>query len=121
MKVIKTTIPGLLIIEPQVSGDELGFFLQTYHFARYRDEAGLVGEYVQDNHSRSSRGVLRSLHFQKIKPQGKLVRCILGEVYDSSDEGGIAWNDPALAIPWPVTDPKLSGKDKTHPNFFELT
>lgn len=82
MKVITTSIPDLIIIEPKVFGDERGFFMETYHAARYRDEADITSEYVQDNHSRSSRGVLRGLHFQKTKPQGKLVRCILGEIYD---------------------------------------
>ena len=176
MKVIKTSIPGLIIIEPKVFGDQRGFFMETYHAARYRDEAGITSEYVQDNHSRSSRGVLRGLHFQKTKTQGKLLRCIFGEIYDVAvdlrkgsptygqweavtlsaenkrqisvpagfahgfqvvseiaeveykctdfydpgDEGGIAWNDPMLSIPWPVSVPILSAKDLSHPYLSDL-
>ncbi len=176
MKVIRTSIPDLIIIEPKIFGDERGFFMETYHAVRYRDEAGITGEFVQDNHSRSSRGVLRGLHFQKTNPQGKLLRCILGEIYDvavdlrkgsptygqweavtlsaenkrqlsvpagfahgfqvvseiaeveykctnfydPSDEGGIAWNDPTLSIPWPVSNPILSAKDLSHPNLSDL-
>jgi dTDP-4-dehydrorhamnose 3,5-epimerase len=176
MKIITTSIPDLIIIEPKVFGDERGFFMETYHADRYRDEAGLTADYVQDNHSRSSRGVLRGLHFQISKPQGKLIRCILGEIYDvvvdlrkgsttygqweaitlsaenkhqfavpagfahgfqvvseiaeveykctdfydPGDEGGIAWNDPMLSIPWPVSDPILSAKDLSHPNLSDL-
>lgn len=176
MKVIRTSIPDLIIIEPQVFGDERGFFMETYHASRYRNEAGIARGFVQDNHSRSSRGVLRGLHFQKSKPQGKLIRCILGEIYDVAvdlrkgsltygrweavilsaenkrqfsvpagfahgfqvisemaeveykcndfydpgDEGGIAWNDPTLCIPWPVCQPILSAKDLSHPNISDL-
>jgi len=71
-----------VIIEPKVFGDERGFFLETYQAERYADLAGITSSFVQDNHSRSSRGVLRGLHFQKTKPQGKLVRVAKGEVYD---------------------------------------
>ena len=63
-------------------GDERGFFLETFHAARYAESAGINLPFVQDNHSRSSKGVLRGLHFQKTKPQGKLVRVVRGEVYD---------------------------------------
>tara|TARA_B110000503_G_scaffold63174_1_gene99881 strand:- start:103 stop:639 length:537 start_codon:yes stop_codon:yes gene_type:complete len=82
MKVIETNIRGCVIIEPTVFGDERGFFLETFHAARYADSAGINLPFVQDNHSRSSRQVLRGLHFQKTKPQGKLVRVVRGEVYD---------------------------------------
>jgi dTDP-4-dehydrorhamnose 3,5-epimerase len=82
MKVIETNIRGCVIIEPTVFGDERGFFLETFHAARYAESAGINLPFVQDNHSRSSKGVLRGLHFQKTKPQGKLVRVVRGEVYD---------------------------------------
>lgn len=82
MNVIDTEIPEVKIIEPKVFGDERGFFLETFQAKRYRDEAGINLEFVQDNYSRSSKGVLRGLHFQKKNPQGKLVRVVRGEVYD---------------------------------------
>ncbi|MCZ4253668.1 dTDP-4-dehydrorhamnose 3,5-epimerase [Pseudoalteromonas shioyasakiensis] len=81
MKVTKTKIKDLLIIEPQVFGDERGFFYETFQSSRYK-EAGIAEEFVQDNRSRSSYGVLRGLHFQKTKPQGKLVTVTDGEVFD---------------------------------------
>ena len=77
-----TRLNDCLIIEPTVYGDERGFFLESYHVSRYLDLAGISIPFVQDNHSRSSKGVLRGLHFQKTKPQGKLVRVVSGEVYD---------------------------------------
>ena len=82
MNVIKTKLQGCVIIEPKVFGDERGFFLETFQAERYADLAGITSSFVQDNHSRSSRGVLRGLHFQKTKPQGKLVRVVKGGVYD---------------------------------------
>ena len=82
MKVQKTKLEGVVIIEPKVFGDERGFFLESYHETRYREQAGIKETFVQDNHSRSSKGVLRGLHFQKTKPQGKLVRVSQGEVFD---------------------------------------
>jgi dTDP-4-dehydrorhamnose 3,5-epimerase len=81
MKLISTSLPGVLIIEPRVFRDERGFFLETYHAERYR-EAGLDATFVQDNHSRSMRGTLRGLHWQAERPQGKLVRVLVGEIYD---------------------------------------
>lgn len=175
MNIIKTKLHGVVIIEPKVFGDERGFFLETFHSERYRD-AGIDITFVQDNHSRSSGGVLRGLHFQKTKPQGKLVRVVRGEVfdvavdirkdsvtfgqwegvvlsednkrqfyvppgfahgfvtlsktadfeykctdyYDPSDEGSIRWNDPDIAINWPITLPKLSEKDEIAPLFKEF-
>ena len=74
-------IRGLTVIEPTVHGDERGYFLETYS-RRDLEEAGLDYTFVQDNESKSSKGVLRGLHFQKEHPQGKLVRAVLGEVYD---------------------------------------
>ena len=81
MKVIETDLPGVLIIEPKVHGDARGFFIETWHASRYA-EHGLPERFVQDNHSRSSRGVLRGLHYQLQQPQGKLVRVTQGEVFD---------------------------------------
>lgn len=82
MNVIKTKLKDCVIIEPKIFGDERGFFLETFKADRYADLAGIALPFVQDNHSRSSKGVLRGLHFQKTKPQGKLVRVVRGEVYD---------------------------------------
>ncbi len=82
MKVIKTKLKDCVIIEPKVFGDERGFFLETFEAKRYADLAGITSPFVQDNHSRSAKSVLRGLHFQKNKPQGKLVRVVKGEVYD---------------------------------------
>ena len=82
MNIIQTSLRDCVIIEPKVFGDERGFFLETFQARRYADIAGIDLPFVQDNHSRSSKGVLRGLHFQKTKPQGKLVRVVSGEVYD---------------------------------------
>lgn len=82
MKIIETSIPDLKIIEPKVFGDERGFFLETFQATRYQEVIGNDLIFVQDNHSRSSKNVLRGLHFQKNKPQGKLVRVVRGEVFD---------------------------------------
>ena len=82
MKISHSKLKDCVIIEPCVFGDERGFFLETFQAVRYEQEAGIDLPFVQDNHSRSARGVLRGLHFQKTKPQGKLVRVVLGEVYD---------------------------------------
>ena len=82
MKITRTKINGCLVIEPKVFGDERGFFLETFQAERYKEMAGIELSFVQDNHSRSTKGVLRGLHFQKTKPQGKLVRVVRGEVFD---------------------------------------
>ncbi|MDA0843609.1 MAG: dTDP-4-dehydrorhamnose 3,5-epimerase [Bacteroidetes bacterium] len=82
MKVIETKLKDCVIIEPNVFGDERGFFLETFQAERYAAQAGIILPFVQDNHSRSARGVLRGLHFQINKPQGKLIRVVKGEVYD---------------------------------------
>jgi dTDP-4-dehydrorhamnose 3,5-epimerase len=175
MKLIPTSLPGVSIIEPRVFRDERGFFLETYHAQRYR-EAGLDVAFVQDNHSRSTRGTLRGLHWQAERPQGKLVRVLVGEIYDvavdirpdsptfgqwvgftlSADnfrqawippgfahgfcvtsevaeveykctdfydppsERGLIWNDPEVAIAWPIQDPILSERDKNHPRLSAL-
>ena len=176
MNVIETNIPDVKIIEPRVFGDDRGFFLETFQSDRYRQQLNIDLDFVQDNHSRSAYGVLRGLHFQKQKPQGKLVRVVRGEVfdvavdirpgsptygqwagvllseenkrqfwvppgfahgfvvtsesadfeykctdyYDLSDEGAIRWNDPDLAIEWPVENPILSAKDADAPLFKAL-
>lgn len=176
MNVIETKLPGVKIIEPKVFGDERGFFLETFQEARYQELAGINLRFVQDNHSRSTKGVLRGLHYQKTKPQGKLVRAVSGEVYDvavdidpnsptygayegvilsaenkrqfwvppgyahgfvvlsetadfeykctdyydASDEGGVRWDDPDIAIPWPLKDVSLSAKDQTLPLLRDL-
>lgn len=175
MNVIKTPLPGVLVIEPRVFSDQRGFFLETYHQQRYR-EIGIGETFVQDNHSCSSQGTLRGLHYQLSHPQGKLVRVSSGEVfdvavdirrgsphfgqwfgeylsaennkqmyvppgfahgfcvmsetadfmykctdfYDSTDEQGVAWNDPDLAIDWPITQPILSTKDAALPTLSEM-
>jgi dTDP-4-dehydrorhamnose 3,5-epimerase len=168
MRVIDTDINDVKIIEPKVFGDERGFFLETFQARRYQESAGIKLSFVQDNYSRSTKGVLRGLHFQKNKAQGKLVRVVRGEVfdvavdirtnsptfgrwvsvilseenkrqfwippgfahgfvvlsdsadfeykctdyYDPSDEGCLVWNDPTLAITWPLDNPLLSAKDQ---------
>jgi dTDP-4-dehydrorhamnose 3,5-epimerase len=170
MRSVPATIPGVVIIEPDVYRDPRGFFLETYHLDKYQ-AAGIPGPFVQDNHSRSARGTLRGLHLQIRHPQGKLVRVIEGEIfdvavdvrrgsptfgrwtgvtlsaenfrqcylppgfahgfavvspvaqveykctaiYDPKGELGIAWNDPALGIEWPIADPLLSDRDARHP------
>lgn len=81
MTVHETALPGLLIVEPRVFDDERGFFLERYHAGRYA-EAGIEATFVQDNHSRSRRGALRGLHFQRRHPQGKLVEVARGRIWD---------------------------------------
>ncbi|EHZ2794961.1 dTDP-4-dehydrorhamnose 3,5-epimerase [Escherichia coli] len=83
MNVIKTEIPDVLIFEPKVFGDERGFFMESFNQKVFEEAVGRKVEFVQDNHSKSSKGVLRGLHYQ-LEPyaQGKLVRCVVGEVFD---------------------------------------
>jgi dTDP-4-dehydrorhamnose 3,5-epimerase len=81
VNVVETELPGVLIIEPKVFGDERGFFMESWNGRRY-EEAGLPGRFVQDNLSYSAHGVLRGLHFQNPDPQGKLVSVLQGEVFD---------------------------------------
>jgi dTDP-4-dehydrorhamnose 3,5-epimerase len=168
MKVTPTAIPDVLIIEPKVFGDARGFFFESFNQKAFNEATGLDVNFVQDNHSRSAKGVLRGLHYQLQQPQGKLVRVVRGAVFDvavdirkssatfgkwvgleltednhrqlwvppgfahgfivtsdSADflykttdyyapahERCVAWNDPALAITWPVEiTPALSAKD----------
>lgn len=82
MKVTETNLNGCVVIEPDVFTDERGFFLETFRVSTYSSEAGIKLPFLQENHSQSIRGVLRGLHFQKNKPQGKLVRVVRGEVFD---------------------------------------
>ncbi len=82
MKVIRTEIPEVLILEPNVFGDDRGFFMESYNRSTWFEKSGVDLEFVQDNHSRSGRGVLRGLHYQIRQPQGKLVRVTAGEVFD---------------------------------------
>ena len=82
MKVVETALPGVLIIEPKIFGDDRGFFYESYNKQSWHQATGLNTTFVQDNHSRSVKGVLRGLHYQIKQPQGKLVRCIVGEVFD---------------------------------------
>ena len=168
MNVIQTAIPDVLIIEPKVFGDARGFFYESFNGRAFDEAVGRHVEFVQDNHSRSSKGVLRGLHYQIQQPQGKLVRVARGAVFDvavdvrkssptfgkwvgvelSEDnhrqlwvppgfahgflvlseaadflykttdyyapefERCIRWDDPELAITWPLSDvPQLSAKD----------
>jgi dTDP-4-dehydrorhamnose 3,5-epimerase len=82
MKVTPTAIPDVLIIEPKVFGDSRGFFYESFNQKAFNDATGLNETFVQDNHSRSAKGVLRGLHYQLQQPQGKLVRVVRGAVFD---------------------------------------
>ena len=173
MRFLATPIAGAMIVEPEVFGDERGFFMETWRRDKFA-AAGLDIAFDQDNHSRSSRGVLRGLHYQSPNPQGKLIRVAAGAVFDvivdlrrsspsfrqwfglelsadnrrmlwapaglahgfltlseradflykcaglysPADERSLAWNDPALAIAWPLAageTPILSAKDAAAP------
>ena len=168
MKVIESALGGVLLFEPVVHGDARGFFFESYREDEFRKAAATGRPFVQDNHSRSARHVLRGLHYQVRQPQGKLVRTVIGEVFDvvvdlrrrsptfgrwmgttlsaenkrvlwipegfahgflvlsdaaeivykatdyyaPQHERSLLWNDPALAIAWPLTEPPtLSAKD----------
>lgn len=82
MKVIPTKIPEVLLIQPKVFGDERGFFFESFNKKQFEEVTGITAEFVQDNHSKSTKGVLRGLHYQIKQPQGKLVRVTNGEVFD---------------------------------------
>lgn len=170
MKVIETSLPGVRVLEPQVFGDNRGYFYESYHQSRYR-ELGITQDFVQTNVSRSEKGVLRGLHYQWPHPQGKLVNVLEGEVYDVAvdirrgsphfgqwtgviltatnhrhfwipegfahgfcvlsesatftyqctalydhqADAGIRWNDGAIGVDWPISDPLLSDKDRKTP------
>ena len=174
---IKTEIDGVIIVEPTVFGDDRGYFMETYNYNDFC-EGGIDVTFVQDNQSKSRKGVLRGLHFQKNYSQSKLVRVISGAVFDVAvdmrkdsktygkwvgvelsaenkrqffipknfahgflvlsdeaefvykcdefyhpeDEGGLAWDDPDVAVEWPITDDMevlLSDKDKKNPKLCE--
>ena len=130
IKVEKTPIEGLYVIEPTVHQDERGYFVETYN-QRDFEEAGLYYTFVQ---SMSVKGVLRGLHFQKEFPQAKLVRVIRGTVFDVAeicykvtdfyhpgDEGGIAYNDPDIGIEWPAAGNLImSQKDQNWPGLSSI-
>jgi len=82
MNILRTRIPDVFIVEPKVFGDERGFFFESYNRKSWQAVVGFDADFVQDNHSRSCRGVLRGLHYQVRQPQGKLVRVIAGEIFD---------------------------------------
>ncbi len=82
MRIVETAIPDIKIIEPRVFGDERGFFFESYNAQKFAELTGYAGPFVQDNHSKSVRGVLRGLHYQIQSSQGKLVRAVAGEVFD---------------------------------------
>ncbi len=170
MKFRKTSLEGVVVVEPDVHQDSRGFFLESYHEEKYR-EGGIAGRFVQDNHSSSKRGTLRGLHAQLDPAQGKLVRVIRGEIldvavdvragsptfgqhhaealgadthrqlwipegflhgflvlseeaeveykvtspYSPAGEIAVAWNDPDLAIAWPLANPIVSTRDAAAP------
>lgn len=173
MNVIRTEIADLLVLEPKVFGDSRGFFFESYNQRVLAESIGIRDIFVQDNHSRSARNVLRGLHYQIKQAQGKLVRVVAGVVFDVAvdirrssptfgrwvgvelsaenkrvawvprgfahgfavtseyaevvykatdywapeHERSIAWDDPDLAIPWPVKQPQLSAKDSNGVRF----
>jgi dTDP-4-dehydrorhamnose 3,5-epimerase len=175
LKVTKCSLNGILLIEPTVFADDRGFFLESYQKERYHG-IGVTEDFVQDNHSRSMKHVLRGLHFTKSKPQVQLLTVMRGKIfdvvvdmrkdsqtfgkwfgtelsdenirqvymphgfahgfyvlseyadlhykvsqsYDSSDEGGLRWNDPDVGINWNVDSPIISERDKNHPLLKEL-
>lgn len=82
MQVTKTAIPDVLIIAPKVHGDARGFFFESFNVRDFQAECNFLPNFVQDNHSRSSKGILRGMHYQRKKPQGKLVRVVRGAVFD---------------------------------------
>lgn len=82
MQVIRTAIPDVLIIEPKIHGDERGFFFESFNARDFNAATGLAPNFVQDNHSRSAKNILRGLHYQFMQPQGKLVRVVRGTVFD---------------------------------------
>lgn len=173
---LPTRLDGLVLLAPAVHADERGFFVETYGTGPWR-AAGIGVEFVQDNHSRSGRGTLRGLHYQRRPGQGKLVRaargriwdvaldirpgsptfgeweafelddethhqlyvpvgfahgfCVLSDVadvayrvsapYDPTEERGIAWDDSAIGVEWPIEAPILSGRDRGNPRLDEVS
>jgi dTDP-4-dehydrorhamnose 3,5-epimerase len=82
MKVVPTALPEVLLLEPRVHGDARGFFMESWNARTFREATGLDAAFVQDNHSRSVRNVLRGIHYQVVRPQGKLIRVVSGSVFD---------------------------------------
>lgn len=82
MNVVRTRVPDVLILEPKIFGDERGFFFESYNAREFTEKTGINAQFVQDNHTRSAKNVLRGLHYQIQQPQGKLVRVTAGEVFD---------------------------------------
>ena len=82
MNIIPTAIPEVLLIEPKIFGDDRGFFFESYNHRLFQEKTGVKLEFVQDNHSKSKQNVLRGLHYQIQHPQGKLVRAVVGEIFD---------------------------------------
>ena len=109
MNIVQTTLPGVLIIEPKVFGDERGFFYESFNARAFAEATGLTRNFVQDNHSRSQKGVLRGLHYQLEHTQGKLVRVSAGEVLDVAVD--IRRGSPTFGR-W--TAAVLSGENKRH-------
>ena len=124
-----TKFAEVMVVDPKVFPDERGFFMETYKRSDLAAH-GITDAFVQTNQSRSSRGTLRGLHYQKNpKSQGKLVRTLSGEVFEQADilymvtheyapecEAGIIWNDRDLRIDWPIAEPALSTRDKNWPS-----
>ena len=172
---LETGLAGLVLVEPEVHGDERGFLVETFSEPEWA-ELGVEPPFVQDNHSRSGAGILRGLHFQTTPGQAKLVRCCRGRIwdvavdlrrdsptygrwegheldderhrqlfvpvgfghgfcvlseladvhyklsssYDPATEAGIAWDDPEIAVEWPISDPRTSERDRTAPKLAEI-
>ena len=176
MNVCSTSLPGVLIFTPQVFKDKRGVFQELYHQVKYQQFMDEPVTFVQDNASRSTKNVLRGLHFQRLHPQAKLISVVAGSIWDvavdidpasstfrqyvavelsaqnrrqlfipagyahgfcvlsdradvvykcsdfyrAEDEFGLSWNDPDLAIEWPVVEPILSSKDVQNPTLSEF-
>jgi dTDP-4-dehydrorhamnose 3,5-epimerase len=174
-KRLQTKLDGVVLIEPEVYGDERGFLLESFSRAEY-SELGVEVDFVQDNHSRSGANILRGIHFQTEPGQAKLVRCGRGRIwdvavdlrrgspsygqwegyelddvahrqlfvpvgfghgfcvlsdvadvlykvssyYDPETESGIAWDDPDVAVDWPISEPQLSERDRNAPKLTEV-
>jgi dTDP-4-dehydrorhamnose 3,5-epimerase len=174
-KRLETKLDGVVLLEPEVYGDERGFLLESFSASEWA-KLGVDADFVQDNHSRSRKGILRGLHFQITPGQAKLVRCARGRIwdvavdlrrdsstyrqwegyelddvshrqlfvpvgfahgfcvlsdqadvnykvssyYDPATESGIAWDDPDVAVEWPISDPQLSERDKAAARLAEV-
>jgi dTDP-4-dehydrorhamnose 3,5-epimerase len=172
---LNTRLEGLVVLEPEVHGDDRGFLVETFRADAWR-ELGVDADFIQDNHSRSRAGILRGLHFQTAPGQAKLVRCLRGRIwdvavdlrrgsptygewegyelddelhrqlyvpvgfahgfcvlsevadvhyklsslYDPATEAGIAWDDPYVAVDWPLDDPQVSERDATAPRLADV-